>query len=237
MQTIKKKINNAPKQPEQEIMAIARMTSDFASKYRKQLIIAAAAVVALLVLMGGFELMKSEQEQKASTLSAIAYNYYSPPSGSNADYGKALDLFRDIQIKYPGTMSGAIAQYYVGNCLVNLGRPQDALNEYALFLKKYSQKKDLAGFVYQKMGYVYESMNKLDEARHAFEKAEDMLGTGVATVELARLYDAAGNRPEADKKYKAVFDKLMGTTWAMEASSRVQKLSPAPPSPVNKEAK
>jgi tetratricopeptide (TPR) repeat protein len=226
MPTIKKRVNATPKQPEQEIMTIARIISDFAAKYRKQLIMAISAAAAVLILMAGFAIVKSQQEQKAAILSAVAYDYYGPSNGSNADYGKALDLFRDTQKKYPSTVNGAIAQYYVGNCLVNLGRPQDALNEYALFLKEYPQEKTLAGFVNQRMGYVYESLGKPDEATKAFERAETLLGTGVATVELARLYDTAGNQAAADTKYKAVFDKLMGTTWAMEASSRVQKIAP-----------
>jgi len=229
MPTIKKRTNAAAKQPEQEIMTMAHMISDFAAKYRKQLTMAVSALAAVLVLIAGFAIVRSQQERKAATLSAVAYNYYGPPNGANADYGKALELFRDVQKQYPGTLSGAIAQFYVGNCLVNLGRPQEALNEYALFLKEYPQRKTLAGFVGQRMGYVYESLGKTDEAKKAFEQSEALLGAGVATVELARLYDASGNKLEADNKYKAVLDKLIGTTWAAEASSRVQKLAPESP--------
>jgi len=237
MAKIKKRGDVSPTQPEQEIMTIARMSSDFIAKYRKQFIVAAAAVATFLVIIAGFALIKSYQEQQASPLMAAAYGYYNPASGAVADYGRALELFRHVQQKYPNTVSGAIAQYYIGNCLVNLGRPEDALKEYGAFIKQYSGKKILAGFVYQRMGYVYEGMGKSEDARKYFQQAESLLGPGVATVELARLYELAGNQPEAEKKYKEVFEKLMGTTWAMEASSKVQKIVPMPTPPSGKDEK
>jgi tetratricopeptide (TPR) repeat protein len=228
MAKIKKRGDASPTQPEQEIMTFARKSSAFIAKYRRTFTVAAAAVATLLVFIAGFALMKSYQEQQASPLAAAAYSYYNPANGATADYGRALELFHNVQKRYPNTVSGAIAQYYIGNCLVNLGRPEEALKEYDAFIRQYSGKRILAGFVYQRMGYVYEGMGKPDEARKYFEQAEALLGTGVATVELARLYELAGNQPEAEKKYKEVFEKLMGTAWAMEASSKVQKISSVP---------
>lgn len=228
MAKIKKRGDASPAQPEQEIMTLARKSSAFIAKYRRLFTVATAAVATLLVFMAGFALVKSYQEQQASPLAAAAYSYYNPENGAIADYGRALELFRNVQQRYPNTVSGAIAQYYIGNCLVNLGQPEEALKEYDAFIKQYSGKRILAGFVYQRMGYVYEGMAKPDEARKYFGQAEALLGTGVATVELARLYELAGNQPEAEKKYKEVFEKLMGTTWAMEASSKVQKIAPMP---------
>ena len=238
MAKIKKRGDAATTQPEQEIMTLARKSSDFIAKYRRLFTVAAAVVATLLVLIAGFALMRAYQEQQASPLEAAAYSYYNPENGAIADYGRALELFRNVQQRYPNTMSGAIAQYYIGNCLVNLGRPDEALKEYDAFIKQYSGKKILAGFVYQRMGYVYEGMGKTDEAKKYFEQAESLLGTGVATVELARLYELAGNQQDAEKKYKTVFEKLMGTTWAMEASSKMQKIAPlTSPSPSKEEGK
>jgi tetratricopeptide (TPR) repeat protein len=227
MAKIKKRGDAASTQPEQEFMTLTRSISEFIAKYRQKFTIAAVAVAAVFVFIVGYSFMKSQQEQRASALIAASYNYYNPANGT-ADYGRALELFRDVQKKYPDTLNGAIAQYYVGNCLVNLGRPEEALKEYSTFINKYKSQKILAGFVYQRMGYVYEGMGKSDDARKSFEQAETFLGTGVATVELARLYEMAGNQQEAEKKYKAVLEQLGGTTWAMEASSKTQKINPMP---------
>jgi tetratricopeptide (TPR) repeat protein len=228
MLTIKKRGFAAPSQPEQEIVTIAHTVSAFLAKYKRQFTIAGSAVAAIVVLAAGYALMNAQQEQKAEPLVAAAYEVYSPANGVAGDYGKALDLYRDIQKKYSGTKSAAIAQYYVGNCLVNLGRREEAIKEYQAFVSKYAGEKLLLGLVYQRMAYAYQGMGRQDDARKSFERAEALLGPGVSTVELARIFEAAGNKSEADKKYKEVADKLIGTTWGMEAKGKVQMISPLP---------
>lgn len=227
MQTIKKKGYASPKQPEQEIVTIAHIVSDFLTKYRKQFTVIVSVLAGIIILWAGYAIMHTRQEQKAGPLLAAAYEVYSPANSAAGDYNKALGLFRDIQKKYPGTKNAAIAQYYAGNCLANLGRPEEAIKEYQAFIDKYAGEKLLSGLVYQRMAFAYQSMGKRDEAKTAFEKAEALLGPGASTVELARIYEQAGNKPEADKKYSLVADKLMGTSWAMEAVGKVQPAAPA----------
>jgi len=237
MPTIKKKGFAVKKQSEQEILTIAHTVSAFVSSYKKQFTIAVSSLAAILVIIAGYWLVKSLEEQKAAPLVVTAYEYYSPAVGANVDYSKALSLFREVQKKYPGSKSGVIAQYYIGNCLVNLDRPEDALKEYQTVVTKYSSDKLLLGLAYQRMGYVYSSLGKQDDAVKSFEQSESLLGPGTATVELARLYEASGNVLEAQKKYKMIAEKLAGTTWGMEAINKVQKIEPAPNPPSGKKEK
>jgi len=237
MPTIKKKGFTVKKQSEQEILTIAHTISAFVSSYKKQLTIAVSSLAAILLIIAGYWLVKSLEEQKAAPLVATAYEYYSPAAGANVDYSKALSLFREVQKKYPGSKSGAIAQYYIGNCLVNLDRPEDALKEYQTVVAKYSSDKLLLGLAYQRMGYVYSSLGKQADAVKAFEQSESVMGPGTATVELARLYEASGNALEAQKKYKTIAEKLAGTKWGMEAINKVQKVEPAPNLPSGKNEK
>ena len=237
MPTIKKKGLAVKKQPEQEILTIAHTVSAFVSSYKKQFTIAVSSLAAILVIIAGYWLVKSLEEQKAAPLVATAYEYYSPAAGANVDYSKALSLFREVQKKYPGSKSGAIAQYYIGNCLVNLDRPEDALKEYQTVVTKYSSDKLLLGLVYQRMGYVYSSLGKQADAMKSFEQSESLMGPGTATVELARLYEATGNVLESQKKYKTIAEKLAGTTWGMEAINKVQKIEPTPNPPAGKKEK
>lgn len=228
MRKIKKRNADEKKEPEQEILTLAHKVSGLMSAYRNQITIAVSAVVVALVILAGYSFVRSAREQEAAPLVAAAYEYYSPAGAMNADYAKALGLFRDVQKKYPGTKSGAVAQYYIGNCLVNLGQPGEALKEYQSFTTEYSGEKFLLGLVYQRMGYTYLTVGKHAEAVKAFEQSEKIAGPGVATIELARIYEASGNIAESQKKYKQIMEKLAGTTWGIEAMGKVQTIAPVP---------
>ena len=227
MPTIKKRGNAAKKrQPEQEIRTLAHNVSEFMAAHRKNFTVIIAALAAVLIIVAGLRIMRSVQEQKAAPLVASAYGYYSSSRGTDADFAKALDLFRSVQKQYPSTGSGAIAQYYIGNCLANLGRNEEALKEYQAFVEKYAGDKFLLGLVYERMGYVYSALGKQADAVNAFKQSETLIGPGVSTIELARLYEAAGNVTGSQQEYKLIADKLAGTAWAAEAMGKLQKIGP-----------
>jgi len=199
-------------------MTIAQQIVDFVMIYKKPFVITA-----------GLALLKSHQEKKAGPLLTLANEYYQGSGQAQPDYAKALELFRDLHKEYPRTISGAIAQYYIGNSLVNLGKPDEAITEYRYFIDKYSDEKFLLGLVHQRLGYLYIGLGKKTEAIQEFEKAEALNGPGVPTIELARLYEMTGNMMESQKKYKVIQEKFSGTMWAMEAMGKVQAVAPAVP--------
>jgi tetratricopeptide (TPR) repeat protein len=236
MLTIKKKVRATKQTQEQEIATIMQKVSAILSPYRKQLVIAVSLLAAVLVITGGYAIMSSADEQKAGSLLSTAYESYSSV-GESPDYRKALELFRGVQKKYPRTMSAAIAQYYVGNCLANLGQSDEALKEYQFFVNTYSGKKFLLKLVYQRMGYVYSKLGQQAEAIKAFEQADALGAPGVATIELARLYEATGNIAESQKKYKIVQEELGGSTWSIEAMGKSRLIEPPSKPAAEKEGK
>ncbi len=232
MPKIKKKAYASKRRPEEEIRSIVHHVAEFVAARRKQALITASVVLALIVVFSAHALVQSGRDKKASQLLPAALEYYSPAKGVPPDYAKALELYRDIGNKYSGTMSGAVARYYAGNCLVALGRRDEAVAEYRKFLDDYSGHKFLSALVCQRLGYVYADLGNQAEAVKAFERAEALAGPGLATVELARLYERSGKTAEAEKKYKEITEKLPGTRWAFEAMTKVQKpgISPKAPS-------
>ena len=82
--------------------------------------------------------------------------------------------------------------------------------------------------MYQRLGYLYTMLGKQADAIKAFKQSEAGAGPGVATVELARLYEVSGNIPDSQKKYKMVMSKLGGTSWSTEAIGKVQTIAPVP---------
>ncbi len=229
MPTIKKRSKTAQKQqPEDEIRSLARQASHFAAANKNVLSSSAAVLVVVLILVFGYRYLNSQREQQAAPLVATAYGYYNPAQGTPPDYGRALEMFRDVQKRFPSTMNGAIAQYYIGNSLMDYGRYDEALKAYQTFVEKYANDSFLLGLVYERIGYADTGLGRQGDAIKAFLQAEKLLGPGAATLEIARLYEAAGNTAGAQQKYKEIADKLAGTPWAMEAMGKVQKISPMP---------
>lgn len=225
MPTMKKKAYGVKKEPQQEIVTLAHNVSAAIQARRKAINITVAALAAVFIVLAGYALIKSLNEQKAAPLLEAAYREYKAPV---PDYAKSLELFRAVQKKYPSSLSGAIALFYAGNCLMDMGRNEEALKEYQSFAGRYTGDSFLLGLVYSRMGYLSLSMGRRDEAIAAFERADSLAGPGVATVELARLYEAAGNSAESQKKYKIVADQLAGSGWAREAMGKIQQIQAAP---------
>jgi tetratricopeptide (TPR) repeat protein len=234
--TIKKRGGAAKNQQETRIESAAQKVAAFLSAHRKTLKPAAALVVAVALIAAGYLFVQSGRNREASMLLTTAYGYYNPSGNVAPDYARALDLYRDIQKKYSGTASAATAQYYIGNCLAGIGKTDEALKEYQYFVKKYSGEKLLLGFVYQRMGYAYAALGNRDEAVKAFERSESAGGPGLATVELARMYEREGKTEESLKKYRTVLEKLQGTQWAAEATAKMRVTGAVPqPGPVKGE--
>jgi tetratricopeptide (TPR) repeat protein len=221
MAKIKKKTTKTMLSPQDEIKSITHTVSDYYQAYRLQANIALTLVVLVMIVLTIYSLVQAGNEKKSGQLFATAYDAYDPGGGAPPNYPLALQRFQDVVKQYGGTTNGTIAEFYIGNTYANMGQPDAALKEYEAFTKKHAGETFLLGMVYQRMGYAYLAVGKGDEAIKAFGKAETLVGTGTATLELARFYDRSGNSQEALKKYKAISDDLPSSVWASEARSKL----------------
>jgi len=221
MPKIKKKSAKPLMQPDEEIRSMARSVTDYYHAYQKQANVVLTLLAVALIAVMAITMVRSGNERKAGLLFAAAYDAYNPGGGGTPNYPLSLQRFQDVTKQFGGTVNGAVAQYYLGNTLVQMNQYDAALKEYEAFTKKYAGETVLLGLVYQRMGYAYLALGRRDDALKAFGQAEAVAGTGAATLELARLYDRMGNSQEAQKKYKELSDKLPATTWALEARAKL----------------
>jgi len=220
--TIKKRVDSAKKLSEPRIRGAAQKAVAFLLARGKTLKPVAAIIVSAALIIAGYLFIQSGRDKEASAHLTTAHGYFNPAGGGAPDYARALELYRDIRSRYSGATGAATAQYYIGNCLAGLGRTDEALKEYQVFVKKYSGEKLLLGFVYQRMGYAYAAIGNQAEAIKSFEQSELVGGAGLSTVELARLYEHEGRTEESLKKYRTVMEKLQGTQWAADAMTRMR---------------
>ena len=221
MAKIKMKASKTRKTTEEEIRSIAHNISDAYLRYRRKfnigLLIAAVVLSAAII----YSLVMVGKETSAGILFEQAYASLSDTTGSGPNYDKALQGFQEIVKQYGGTMNGAIAQFYIGNTLLRMGKTDDALQAYQECAKRYGNEKLVMGLAQQRMGYIYASQGKLDDAVKSFHQAEGHSGGSVAMLELARLFEQSGKTKEAMEKYKELADKIPATTWAMNARAKL----------------
>jgi TolA-binding protein len=221
MAKIKKKTTKTLLSPEEEIKSITHTVADYYQAYRMQANVAISLIVLVLLAAMVYALVQSMNEKKSGQLFAAAYDAYAPGGDAPANYPLALQRFQDVVKQYGGTTNGALAEFYIGNTYAAMGQTDAALKEYEAFTRKHSGRPFLLGMVYQRMGYIFLAAGKRDDAVKAFSQAEKLLGTGAATIELARLYDRSGNVQDAVKKFKAISADLPSTAWASEARTKL----------------
>ncbi len=225
MYTIKKQTYDTPATGESDIVGLFHEFAVLYDRYRRQINTAVVVILTVLVLVGGYSLYQESRDKKASALLAQAMDAY---RASQTGDEKALELFKKVRASYGGTLSADIAQYYSGNCLMTMGRNQEALAEYQDLVKRSGVDKELKGIAYQRIGYAQAALGSAEESLKAFEQAEALLGPGIATLEAARTYEALGKAEEAKKKYNAVAAVLPGSVPAgMSASPKFEKTGAA----------
>lgn len=224
MAKIKRKSAKTGAGPDLELRSIVHQVSDLYHAYQKQANTALTVIVLAVVVVMLYSFVRAGNEKKAGMALNAAYDAAASAGGGMPNYPAALQRFQDVVSQYGSTVSAAVAQYSVGNTYLAMGQPESAVKAYQEFVQRYSGRTFLLGMVYQRMGYAYAAMGNREEAVKAFTRAEETGGVGPATMELARIYERAGNNEDAQKKYQAVTERLPATTFALEARSKL----PAP---------
>jgi len=118
---------------------------------------------------------------------------------------QALEIFKAVVEKYPGTKTGVASLYYSGNCSLTLNNYDDAIDYYNKFLNK-SDKSFiyLRALAYEGLGYAYEGKGEFTKAIEWFEKQKNEgkdVDISVALLNIARCYELSGDNVSACKYY------------------------------------
>ncbi len=185
-----------------------------------------AAVIALVVLagiiIGGVVWQQSRTEKAANAFGAALSSYAAPirPAGTPPDatlesYGSTQErakaanaAFVNIAQKYPYTSDGNNAEYYAGVTFAELGQNADAE---AAFKKTVSRgSTGLSALAKLALASLYHSTNRDPQA---IATLQDLIAHPTSTVpanlaqlQLASLYQAAGNTAEARKIWAQIKD-------------------------------
>lgn len=141
---------------------------------------------------------------------------------------QALEIFKGVVEKYPGTKTGTASLYYSGNCSLTLHNYDDAIDYYNKFLNKSDRSFIyLRALAYEGLGYAYEGKGEFTKAIEWFEKQKNE-GKGVeisgAFLNLARGYELLGDNASACKYYTDFKNEYLSSSFIETVQMKISDL-------------
>ncbi|MBN2106145.1 MAG: tetratricopeptide repeat protein [Deltaproteobacteria bacterium] len=190
---------------------------EYVEQNARQIGAIAFAVVVVAAAVFAWSAMKARAERDSLNMFYAAMSTMTAPADSKdpaaqtALYEKALAQFKEVREKHGGTTSGALALLYEGNCAYSLKKYDEAIGYYKEFLDaSHGTLQYLRSAGYEGIGYAYESKGDFKQAAEFFEKQKNdsqAEGGGSAALNLARVYELAGDRQKACNQYKEFLEK------------------------------
>ena len=225
---IKKKVAAKKTVQEDEVKGFALDALDAAKERQKQLIIAGLVIAAILALYMTYSMYSSSVKADAVAIEMKANDYYygEVVEGTMSDeerLKKALGIYKEsVDVKVTRT-----ALYNLGNTYFKMGDYASAIEQYDLFVDKFSGNVEMLALVYQKIAAAHIRSGQKEQAFEALGKLE-RVGSGIfkdtALLLEARYLEGAGDMEKSLEKYAELAAEFPGSVWSGEAVSKL----PAP---------
>jgi tetratricopeptide (TPR) repeat protein len=199
----------------------------FANDNRGLLIGVAVAVVLGIVLLVGYGARQEGLDTEAATLLSRALVPYEA-----AEYQAALDGTDGnpglvaIADDYGSTDQGRLAAFYAGNALYELGRMDEALEQF----RAYGAEESVIGAsALAARASIAEARGEYDDAAELYERAAEAYPTAAAAPEYlvgaARAYEADGDYAAARGALETLRDEYGTSALANEAEVTLARLA------------
>jgi tetratricopeptide (TPR) repeat protein len=134
--------------------------------------------------------------------------------------------FQSVSSRYGSRSAGKAAKYYVGLCLRELNRPDQAIKE----LEPLSQEKsDYGALALEVLASIYENSGNTAKSLEVYQKmAADNVSAApnsLVLLHLAKLYEQQNQSAEAIKTYQRVIKEFPGTSHSSDAEQKLKQLS------------
>ncbi len=228
MLTPKKKLSKRELKEDALVTTYVKATT-FYNENRRLITIVTTAVIVLAVAFIIYGRNRSSNNVGASTAIGSVYQLF-----DNGQYQLAIDGIPERNVKglraivddYGNSNAGDIARFYLANAYYNLGKYQDALEQF----KKFSPSDEtleisrLSG-----LGCCCEALGMNKDAAVYFEKAADKDPKDATCAEnlsnAARNYAKAGQKDEALSLLKKLKKEYATTSYGRDADREIAELS------------
>lgn len=192
-----------------ELVGFWERVQAYGEEHARRLTIIVVSVVLVAALVWVWNYRRTQQEIAAQDQLSAAMELMAKAAADQeqrqATYEQAVARFTDTTAAYGGTCAGAVATFFAGTCLFELGRYAEARTRFEVFLDRAGGAVDyLVPLAYENIGYCYEQQQQYAEALAWFAKQQQTGGAGAAhaLLNLARCHEAQGAAETACRLYR-----------------------------------
>ena len=161
----------------------------------------------------------SKKRSESSAMSEVGIAQLIYESGN---FTIAKDAFEELLNKYDGTKGAGIATYYTGDCYYKLKKFEEAKKYFQGYLDDYEDNDILTGSAISGIAACLEEEGEYLQAaeyyKRAAERFPDSFSAPRNLIDMARCYEIAGMKNEAEKGYKKIIEKYSSSIYVREAS-------------------
>jgi|Deesub1362A_J573_1020465.scaffolds.fasta_scaffold00486_17 tetratricopeptide (TPR) repeat protein len=224
---IKRRRPKRPKTEVQEIQSLYGRLLFFWQRHHRRLLLALAVLLLVLAVGLGGLYWQHSTDRKAQRLAYEGYKLYhnlylAEPLTAQERYQRALKAFQEAQALRPS----AYNLYYIGACLAELGRLQEAAETLQRLLREYPQEPYLGQLARLKLAQVASRQGRTEEALGHLRELSARRGSfaDLALLQEARLLQEMGKTQEALKKYRSLLQGFVNSPYAEEARQALETL-------------
>ena len=233
MLTPKKKISKKEIKEDELLKAYARASAFYYANKRYVSYALTGLVVVVVAALIFFNNRRASNEKAATELGKV-YTIYDAAANNPAQYQQAIDGQPDRGImglktivdNYGSTESGQLARFYLANSYFNVGRYDDAIQQFDGFS---TSNKLLEASARAGIGASYEAKGEYEKAAGNFEKAAGIVSSPLSTPEYlnaaALCYGKAGQKEKAIALLKRLKQDYPSSDYARDVDRYLSEFS------------
>jgi len=199
---------------------------------RRSVLIGALVAVCAIAAVGGAFWYDARQDEAAADLHRQATQLHLDRPADNLakaedNLKQAVALYRRVVEEHPRSRSAQLAQFQLGNALVQVNDVKGGVEAYSKYVATYGTNTMMLGLVYQRLAYAHLLNGDRDAAIRAFLTVVGLPGTlnkDHVLFELGKLEESLSRPEGALAHYQDLVKVFPNSPFAGEATVRMKAL-------------
>ncbi len=201
---------------------------NYISENRSKVLLVFGILIFIMLSLSGWQLYRFNYEKNAEKMYLLALTSYQKKDDNRETYLNAIELYKTVVEKYPGSNAAIHSLYSMGNIYFNINEIDKSINAYKQFIKESNGNNDLVVLAYIGLGYCYESKGNLKKALSSLDNSiEYSAGSsykGIIYRNMGRIYEEMNDYPKAIEYYEKALKLTVNPSMEMLIKRKISTL-------------